>query len=418
MKTNKKKYTNIQRGASLLEVILAIALALMLVPFMYNQISDMNNAVKDIAVANRIVKSRDGVINYIRVNQSLFSDDEEGTELSESELAAIAPMAHSGWVFKTNTQGSEITEIFLAFKVGTDYQTANIAKYIGNDAAIVSSDNVAYSQNWAIGVSEDFNFYPGDLIFRIAHDFGGDDKNKFLHRGTIWGGDSEEDVDLKLNRMQRNLHLNNFNIYNVAQITANTAVANIAETRFIKANEINASKIYFMSGATIKTVNANFGSLYVLGDVIDFKTINTKQFESSEMFINGATIAATDDRPVTIKVKDSLILTGSASRSFYFEQVTVPEIRSSYVVVGALTSPTAEVIISNEAYSSDNGSLTIGSAWTYPESSGPKLKNFSINGISDEKIMQDLTIKDSVFCNITDNNWPEVSESAPWEECK
>ena len=180
-----KKFSS-QRGASMLEVILAIALVLMLIPFMYYQIADMNNAVKDVAVANKIVKLQDRVIDFIRVNQSDFPANGELQEFTTEELEALAPAdrrPHSGWVFK-NANG--FTEIYLAFHFGSDYKTANIAKYIGSDAAIVSDDNAAYARDWAVNFGEDI-LTPGDLIFKITHNFSDSDSTQFLHRGTIGG---------------------------------------------------------------------------------------------------------------------------------------------------------------------------------------------------------------------------------------
>ena len=56
-----------QRGASMTEVILAVAVMVAVTPFMYNQITEMSNSAKDIAIANQIVKTRDGVINFLRI---------------------------------------------------------------------------------------------------------------------------------------------------------------------------------------------------------------------------------------------------------------------------------------------------------------------------------------------------------------
>ena len=49
-----REYVKSQRGASMLEVILAIAVVMVMVPFMYNQIIDMTKESQDIAMANRI----------------------------------------------------------------------------------------------------------------------------------------------------------------------------------------------------------------------------------------------------------------------------------------------------------------------------------------------------------------------------
>ena len=59
-----------QRGASMTEVILAVAVVVAVSPFVYNQITNMVNDAQDIAKANQIVKYRDGIINFLRINQT------------------------------------------------------------------------------------------------------------------------------------------------------------------------------------------------------------------------------------------------------------------------------------------------------------------------------------------------------------
>ena len=58
-----KIYRSAERGASVLEVLLAITVVLSISPFLYNQIIDISKDVQDIAMANKIVKNRDKIIN-------------------------------------------------------------------------------------------------------------------------------------------------------------------------------------------------------------------------------------------------------------------------------------------------------------------------------------------------------------------
>ena len=77
-----------QRGATLTEVVLAVAVVISVSPFMYNQIVEMSRESQDIARANEIVRLRDGVINYVRVNQSQWEDTVE-IKLSDEQLEKI-----------------------------------------------------------------------------------------------------------------------------------------------------------------------------------------------------------------------------------------------------------------------------------------------------------------------------------------
>lgn len=282
-----------QRGASMLEVILAVALVLMLVPFMYYHIADMNNTVKDVALANQIVKLRDPVVDFVRVNQSEFSsDDGSAVQFTAEELASIAPLAQSGWVFRNNMVGGSSIEVYLLFSLGTAYRTANIAKYIGSDAALVSDDNIAYSNDWAVSFDDDLT--PGDLVFKITHDFSEADNDRYLHRGTIGGA--------HLNRMERTLNMNFNNLYNVKNISVpnpdgcsedvccdgddcGVAYINSAQALFLNAGSgiVNVNNATFSSGAEIKTSDGSphIGKLTVLGDVDNLKEIDTKTIDAT-----------------------------------------------------------------------------------------------------------------------------------------
>ena len=201
----KKHFKHSQRGATLTEVVLAIAVIIAVSPFMYNQIIEMSKNSQDISKANEIVRLRDKVINYVRINQSKWPEKAE-IKMSDEDLKSISTDVHGGYVDKYKVNGASITDVYLDFNIdSSDYRVANIAKQIGEDAAVVREDGIAYSQSWAVSAPDDF--YVGDLIFRVSHDFAGADKSRFLHRGTM-GEDG-------LNQMLRNLHMNNFNIFNI-----------------------------------------------------------------------------------------------------------------------------------------------------------------------------------------------------------
>ena len=63
-----------QRGATMTEVILAVAVVVVVSPFLYNQIIDMTHESSDIATANKIVNLRGSVINYLRINQPQWDE--------------------------------------------------------------------------------------------------------------------------------------------------------------------------------------------------------------------------------------------------------------------------------------------------------------------------------------------------------
>ena len=77
-----------QRGETITEVVLAMAVVIALSPFMYNQIIEISKESQDISKANEIVNLRDNVINYVRVNQSNWDENAE-IKLEGEELGKI-----------------------------------------------------------------------------------------------------------------------------------------------------------------------------------------------------------------------------------------------------------------------------------------------------------------------------------------
>ena len=218
-----------QRGASISEVILAVAVVLAVSPFMYTQIINMSNEARDVTKANQIVHLRDNVINFLRMNQNRWDDTVE-IKLSAEEIESISPLVHSAFIDKYKVNGATVSDVYLAFTIPeSGYSVANIAKQIGEDAAVVREDGVAYSQTWAVTAPDDF--FVGDLIYKISRDFDGADKSRFLHRGTM--GEDE------LNKMQRTLHMNNYNIFNVNDINGISAKITDVDAVFLDSDVID-----------------------------------------------------------------------------------------------------------------------------------------------------------------------------------
>gem|GEM_PF-4525690 len=78
---------------------MAITVVIAISPFMYNQIMDISGDVRDIATANKIVKSKDSVINFLRINQTQWPDTVE-IQLTDDEINKIAPLAYAGFIDK------------------------------------------------------------------------------------------------------------------------------------------------------------------------------------------------------------------------------------------------------------------------------------------------------------------------------
>ena len=356
-----------QRGASMTEVILAVAVIVAVSPFMYNQILNMTRDSEDIAKANQIVKYRDGIINFLRVNQNKWEDADE-IKMTDEEIKEIAPLAHTVFIDKYKVNGATITEAYLAFTIHqSGYRVANIAKQIGEDAAIVREDGVAYSQSWAVSAPEDF--YVGDLIYRVSRDFEGADKSKFLHRGTM-GEDN-------LNQMQRNLHMNNFNIFNVSDIDAVSAKIVDVDAVFLNASVVDANNIYFSSGANMNSANMAVGSMRVTGDTNGFKTIMADKLNGDKYTTNGRIIADRATIGNSINVSGNLILkSASATTSSGFGGISMNKLLTPYISATDMSFfENYGITVSGELLLAAQAPLKIGT-WVFPSVTPPSFSKF------------------------------------------
>lgn len=385
-----KQNANSQRGATLTEVILAIAVVIAIAPFMYNQIIEMSNNAQDIASANEIVKLRDGVINYVRINQDKWDNNAE-IKISDEELQKISPYAHSGYIDKYKVNGASITDIYLAFDMNKpDYRTSNIAKQIGEDAAVVREDNIAYAQSWAVSAPDDF--YVGDLIYRISYDFDGSDKSKFLHRATM-GEDG-------LNQMQRNLHMNNFNLFNVSNIDAVSAKITNADAVFLESNVVDANNVYFSSGANMNSADVIFSTMRVTGDTSGFRTIKAEKLNGDKYTTSGRLIVDKATIGNSINVAGNLVLKSTSARSISgFSGVSMNKLLTPQLTATDMVFyENFGITVSGELLLSGNAPLRIGS-WWFPSTTPPSfskliLTRASIPDVPDANEFNKITSKD------------------------
>ena len=383
--------TNTQRGASVLEVVLAITVVLAVSPFVYTQTIKMANDVRDIANANKIVSLRDGVINYIRVNQGQWPDTAE-IKMSEEDIEKIAPSAHSGFIDKYSVNGATITDVYLAFDIDdSDFRSANVAKYIGDDAAIVREDGIAYSQNWAVSAPD--NFMVGDLIYKISRDFGASDKSKFLQRGTM-GED-------KLNQMQRDLHMNSFNMYNVSNIDAVSVKVFDVDAVFIESDMVDSESVYFTSGANLDSQNITFGSMRVTGDTSGLNSIVANKLNGDKYTTTGRIIA---DRAVvgnSVNVANNLVLKSTSANTISgFDGISTNKLLTPYLSATDLVFyENFGITVSGELLMTANAPLKIGN-WLFPTNVPPSFSKFILTRASIPQVPD----KDE-FKKITSKNW-------------
>lgn len=395
MSVCKKHFYNMlscaERGASVLEVLLAITVVIAISPFMYNQIMDISGDVRDIATANKIVKSKDSVINFLRINQTQWPDTVE-IQLTDDEINKIAPLAYAGFIDKYKVNGASITDVYLAFDMNNNlYHSVNVAKHIGIDAAIVSDDDVAYGQTWAVSAPEVFN--PGDLVFRISRDFQGEDTSRFLHRGTM-GEDG-------LNQMQRDLNMNNFNLFDVGNILSLSAKITDVDGVFLTSDVVDADVLYFSSGANLDSTDIKIGSMRVTGDTNGFSKIFADRLNGDKYVTNGRLIVDSASIADSVNVANNLILKSDSARSITgFTGISTSKLLTPYISATEMVFGDGfGVTVSGELLLSGAGPLQIGS-WVFPTNTPPSFSKLILTRASVPSVPDVQEFK-----NITSANW-------------
>lgn len=357
------------RGASITEVLLAMAIVALAMPFVYNRIMDTNHTVQDIAMAKKIMSVRDATLNYIRVNQDKWPEIAQ-IRLNDEELDTISADAASGFIDKYSVQGATVTDVYLAFVVSDkNLRTNQIARHIGGDAAVVDNDGVAYGNSWAVSAPD---FLPGDLIYRISRDIAGEDTSKYLHRAT-----SGED---ELNVMQRDLNMAFHNVYNVATASAESAKITNANTTFIESDDIMASTVYFQSGANMDGQDVHINDLRVTGDLSGFRNIYADNVNGRNFTTQGRIIADRATITNSVNVSNDMILKSDSARTISsFTGITASTVIAPYVSAEEIIFyDNFGLTISGELLMSTTSPLKIG-RWTFPSTKPPAFQKFTLS---------------------------------------
>lgn len=377
-------------GASITEVLLAMAIVALATPFVYKQIATTNQTIRDIAIAKTIISTRDSVLNFVRTNQDKWPETVQ-IQLDDTDLASVSPNAFTGFIDKYSAIGTTITDVYLAFKIDDSNLHANkIAKHIGGDAAVVNDNGIAYGNTWAVAAPD---FQPGDLIYRITRNISGEDTSKYLHRATS----GEDDFNV----MMRNLNMNKHHIYNTATIIAESAKINNANAVFVNSESLDAKNIYFSSGANMDGQDVHFGNLRVTGDMYGFRNIYADNLNGSKFTTSGRIITDKASILNSIKVGNNMVVKSDSSRS-----ISGFTIISSNTVLTPFISSEEMIFydnfgltVSGELLMSTTPPLKIGN-WSFPSTKPPMFSEFEI---SRAKIPE--TINQSEFDAILKSGW-------------
>lgn len=356
-------------GAGLLEVLLSMAVMAIAAPFVYSQIAKTNRDIKDLATAKNIMALRSPVMNFVRQNQDLWPDVAQ-IKMDDEDLANIAPGAIAGFIDKYRVSGATIADVYLVFYGGeTDVQTARIARHIGVDAAVVDDTGVAYGNTWAAAAPD---FVPGSLVYRVRRDIEGEDRSKYLHRGT-----SGEDG---LNMMMRDLNMGGYNALGVGTVSALSSKIGVAAATFVDADEIMAEGVYFSDGANINGEDVIIGALRVTGDVTGFRNIyatslnGTGYTTSGRVIVDRASILNSVNVSKNLNLKSATAHTISGFTGIKTNVLIAPFISAEEIVFFDGFGLT----VSGELLMSTNAPIRIG-GWSFPSATPPRFSELSIS---------------------------------------
>ena len=367
--TGNKIFSNDSHGASIMEVLLAMAIVAIATPFVYRQIAQTNHTVHDIAVARQIISVRDSVLNYVRMNQDKWPDTAQ-IKLDDQELGAISDMAVAGFIDKYAVNGATITDVYLAFDLpDDDLRTNKIARHIGGDAAVVGADSVAYGNTWAV-VAPDF--IPGDLIYRVTRDVSGEDTSKYLHRATS----GEDDFNV----MMRDLDMAHHHIYNVATMGAESARVKNGRTVFIESDDIVANTVYFSSGANLDGEEVHIGDLRVSGDMSGFRNVYADNINGRGYTTSGRIVADRATVLDTVNVANDLVLKSDSSRTISgFTGISANSVVAPFISAQEIIFyDNFGLTVSGELLMSTNSPIKIGN-WVFPSTKPPQFSKFTLS---------------------------------------
>lgn len=357
------------RGASIMEVLLAMAIIALATPFVYNQIAQTNHTIHDIAVAKRVMSTRDAALNFVRMNQDKWPQTAQ-IRLDEAELDAISADAVAGLIDKYSVRGATITDVYLAFELGDSEIRANkIARHIGTDAAVVGTDSIAYGNTWAVAAPD---FMPGDLIYRISRDVAGIDTSRYLHRATS-GADG-------LNVMERDLDMARHHVYNVATVSGKSARIKNGNATFVDSNTVTANTIYFSSGANIDGTDISVGNMRVSGDMSGFRNVYADNINGNKFTTSGRIITDRATILDTVNVSGDFIIKSDSARTISgFTGISASSVATPYISAEEMIFyDNFGLTVSGELLMSTTPPLKIGN-WTFQSTKPPAFSAFKLS---------------------------------------
>ncbi|MDR2268559.1 MAG: hypothetical protein LBD94_00030 [Rickettsiales bacterium] len=355
------------RGASILEMLFAIAIVALAMPFAYRQISDVGHNMKMMSVAGKLIADADSIKNYIRLHANEIPPNEVIEAQTDEEDKKIFMMKSS----------DGIAAYVLINTYNSDILSANkIANLIGPDAGVAEDGGMAYSAagNWAVSIE---GAAAGDIVYRIGPEKLNDDTEKYLHRTVLSEGE--------LSTMKRDLSMGNRSIANADVIAAQKLTSMDLDAYLARALMISANSLYFTNGLNLNPGQSRIPSIRANGDVIGFRNFWTDSFSSPSgaMTTDRASIAKKLTVSKKFEVKSPYSRTVSG-----FAGVSAGNVKTAYLDTTNLTfMPGFGLTVSSELLYSSTPPIKLGS-WTFPNSggAGPKFNSLKLQNLGNKNL--------------------------------
>ena len=350
-----------ENGASLLEMLFAIMIMAIAMPFAYRQIHDVSSNLRYMNIARDLINRTEYIKGYMRLNDALFPMD----EFVEAESEDADKL-----VFIRRTEYATTAFVVLQNYDLSILSANRVRSFIGDNAAVVEEDGVAYSAggNWSVMI-EDAN--PGDLILRISNMRSDNNAERFLHKTTL--------ADDTLSTMQRDLFLGNNSIQNAGHIDARRLTANDLDINLVRVPAVRAGSLFFPNGLNLNPTNSTFQNMRVTGDITGFRNITGDNFTNRRGGIITERATVNNRLVVTNRFE---VRSPTARSVGGFAGISASSARVSYLDTEILTFvPDFGLVVSSEMLYSTTAPLRIGN-WNFPNAgnTGPRFNQLYLGG--------------------------------------
>ncbi len=258
------KTIKLEKGLTIFEAILAIAIVFLIIPFAYKKINSTTQEIQDISIAKYITNFNNPILNYIKINQNLwesigtqeidsneFLSKLEDYGLKESDMKFQNYITSYSVIIKktTNASGGSIINAYLIVEFSNDFsqiRLTKIAKQMGASAGTIGPDGIVHSilGNWILDSS---NIKNNVIVYKVDTTNQTVQNISYLHRLKMG---SRED----LNKMETTLYFGDafykFNIAFTKDVFGNLLnITRDIATFVLNADNIETDTVYFSDGA-------------------------------------------------------------------------------------------------------------------------------------------------------------------------